>query len=114
MKRKITALFISLTLCLSLSAGIAATVSANEPGCAPSPWAQEDVLTAVMLRLVPAFLQCHYQDEMTRAEFAALAVLLYEVSKNDAVTERAEFSDTDDISVVYKRKDGNYGLIEPE
>ncbi len=22
-------------------------------------------------------------------------------------------ADTDDVSVVYKRKDGNYGLIEP-
>ncbi|HLS54281.1 MAG TPA: sigma 54 modulation/S30EA ribosomal C-terminal domain-containing protein, partial [Tissierellaceae bacterium] len=23
-------------------------------------------------------------------------------------------ADTDDINVIYKRKDGNYGLIEPE
>jgi len=64
----------------------------------PSLWAEQDVATAIELNLVPHNLQHSYQQTITRAEFAALAVRLYEAVNNE-ITGRRTFSDTNDINV---------------
>ena len=64
----------------------------------PADWAINQVNAAIGLGLVPQSMQTYYPRATTRAEFAALAVALYELEKG-TITERATFDDTDDISV---------------
>ncbi|MDR1691798.1 MAG: polysaccharide deacetylase family protein [Oscillospiraceae bacterium] len=71
----------------------------EQPSEQPSPWAAADVAAAIDAGLVPTALQEKYSAEITRAEFCALAVALYEGYKQQDITERAAFSDTDDINV---------------
>ena len=73
------------------------------PGTVPdldsaSDWAKDGLNTAISARLVPGNLQSSYKQATTRAEFAALAVTLYEMF-NGEITERETFSDTSDINV---------------
>jgi len=49
--------------------------------------------------LVPQNLQSNYQQPTTRAEFAALAVALYETINNREIAGRIAFNDTNDINV---------------
>ncbi len=65
----------------------------------PSGWAAEDVQRAVESGIVPENLQSAYTQATTRAEFCALAVELYESVMGEEITERATFTDTDDINV---------------
>ena len=65
----------------------------------PSGWAAEDVQRAVESGIVPENLQSAYTQATTRAEFCALAVGLYESVMGEEITERATFTDTDDINV---------------
>ena len=64
----------------------------------PSPWAAEYVNDAIDAGLVPQDLQSNYTQAITRAEFAALAVALYENLRGE-ITGRQTFVDTDDINV---------------
>ena len=64
----------------------------------PSSWAKAEVGEAIGLGLVPEALQSEYTRPITRAEFCSLGVALYERSSGE-ITERAEFSDTDDVNV---------------
>lgn len=66
----------------------------------PSAWAADDVARAVGSSLVPQSLQSGYTQATTRAEFCALAVQLYETVMGREITERASFTDTDDMSVA--------------
>jgi hypothetical protein len=65
---------------------------------APSAWATEQVNAAIGHGLVPQALQSAYTQATTRAEFAALAVYLYE-NQRGAITGRSEFADTTDVNV---------------
>ncbi len=65
----------------------------------PSDWAAEDVEEAEAIGIVPESLQGLYTQATTRAEFCALAVDLMETATGAPITERAEFSDTDDVNV---------------
>ena len=65
---------------------------------APSQWAQEAVDRAIEAELVPEALKADYTKPTTRAEFCALATLLYENIVGE-ITERKSFTDTDDIDV---------------
>ena len=65
----------------------------------PSSWAAEQVDAAIAAGLVPESLQSKYTQTATRAEFCALAVELYETAKGAEITERATFTDTDDVNV---------------
>ena len=67
-------------------------------GTNPSSWAQADVAAAINTGLVPQTLQSLYTQAMTRAEFCALVVTLYEMLRGDIVGRRT-FSDTNDINV---------------
>jgi len=70
-------------------------VSAND---LPSSWAASQVEEAIVKNLVPQNLRSNYTQPITRAEFCALAVVLYESVKGE-ITSRATFSDTNDINV---------------
>ena len=63
-----------------------------------SDWAKAGLSAAIEAGLVPENLQSSYKQATTRAEFAALAVTLYETLKGE-ITERMTFSDTDDVNV---------------
>ena len=68
-------------------------------GDAPSSWAAEQVNAAIAAGLVPSGLQGGYGQPITRAEFCALGVELYETVTGTEIAQRAQFSDTDDLNV---------------
>ena len=70
-----------------------------EPAEMPSSWAIPDVNSANDLDLVPAELNKSYGQAVTRAEFCALAVQLYEAVKGREVTGRMTFVDTSNVNV---------------
>ena len=65
----------------------------------PSAWAVSEVDAAIAATLVPQGLQSKYTQTVTRAEYCALAVALYEAVTGGEITERAQFSDTSDVNV---------------
>jgi CubicO group peptidase (beta-lactamase class C family) len=71
----------------------------NNPANDPSDWAQADVADAISTGLVPPGMQSAYREPTTRAEFAALAVTLYEKATGGEIAERVTFTDTDDENV---------------
>jgi len=74
----------------------------------PSSWAVEQVNAAIAAGLVPQNLQSAYTQVTTRAEFAALAVALYETVTGTEITGRMQFSDTSDVNV---QKMGYLGVV---
>jgi len=64
-----------------------------------STWAHDGISDAIALGLVPGNLQNHYTNNITRAEFTALAVLLYETATGREITGRVTFNDTTDVNV---------------
>ena len=78
-----------------------------------SEWASESITRAHSLGLIPTSLFAFptftdYTLPTTRAEFAALAVALYEVTTSREITGRMEFNDTSDINV---QKMGYLGVL---
>ena len=65
----------------------------------PSVWAESYVNTAIGDGLVPEVLQSRYTQNINRAEFAQLAVTLYEYITGEEITGRVEFNDTGDVNV---------------
>ena len=76
---------------------ISEPVSAQESD-SPSSWAEDRVNEAISKNLVPQTLRANYTQAITRAEFCALAVRLYESVKGE-IDGRITFLDTDDINV---------------
>jgi len=74
----------------------------------PSGWANGYISSAISAGLVPQNLQFSYAQATTRAEFAALAVALYETVRGYEIQQLANFNDTDDINV---RKMGALGVV---
>ena len=66
---------------------------------AASIWAHDGINNAFNAGLIPFALQSSYTQVTTRAEFAALAVYLYEAATRQEIMGRVEFNDTDDINV---------------
>ena len=64
-----------------------------------STWAHESITNAVTAGLVPQNLQSNYTNNITRAEFTALAVNLYETITGREIEGRITFADTTDINV---------------
>jgi len=75
----------------------------------PSSWAEEDVQRAITRGLVPYNLQSQYTRPITRLEFTALAVSLYETVTGREIAGRMEWSDTYDINA---QKMGYLGIVE--
>ena len=65
----------------------------------PSSWAAADINRAIAAGVMPVDFRGAYNQATTRAEFCALAVELYENVMGKEITERATFTDTDDINV---------------
>lgn len=67
-----------------------------------STWARAGIVSAVKDGLVPADLQDNYKDMITRSQFAALSVALYEAMSGETAPAPGEnpFSDTDDPVVL--------------
>jgi len=63
-----------------------------------SLWAVPYVNSAITIGIVPPALQNNYTQTITRAEFAAITVAVYENLMGE-ITGRYTFSDTDDINV---------------
>ena len=84
---------------LGALAVIAMFTFANVYAEAPSGWAYEVVNEAIEMGLVPESLQSDFTAAATRAEFAALAVALYESRKGE-IEGRAFFEDTDCVAVA--------------
>ena len=64
-----------------------------------SSWAHDSINSAYVVGLIPQALQSHYTQATTRAEFATLAVALYETATGREITERTQFNDTTDVNV---------------
>ena len=83
--------------------------AASAPNLATaSGWAHESITRAFDLGLIPQTMQDGYTDNITRSEFAALAVALYEAVAGREITGRMQFSDTSDINV---QKAGYLGVV---
>jgi len=86
-------------LCLAVAlAGAAPALASDEPD-EPSPWASGNVYEAIAAGIVPVELRSDYTQAITRAEFCALAVALYEAVTGSEIYGRMPFEDTDDESV---------------
>ena len=64
-----------------------------------SEWARDYIQRAVSMGIVPEAIQNNFTNNTTRAEFAALAVSLYENITGQAIIGRITFNDTDDVNV---------------
>ena len=94
-----------LMLCLIIIMTIAnIIVSAAD---VPSEWAVEQVNAAIEKNFVPQNLQSDYSQAITRAEFCAIVVALYE-NVRGAIAGHVTFVDTDDINV---QKAAYIGLV---
>jgi internalin A len=93
MIKKIGSIVMVLALCAGFPVSAAAADSER-----PSSWAVAQVNEAITEGLVPMSLQSGYTQAITRAEFCALAVALYEKLMGP-ITTRVTFSDTRDSNV---------------
>ena len=87
-------LSLAFALILTLSVFNIMALAADTPSDQPVG----EISKAIEAGLVPQSLQSDYAQPVTRAEFCALAVALYEKLKGD-ITERLTFTDTDDVNV---------------
>ena len=78
-----------------LSAANSLTVLAADT---PSTWAADQVNKAINAGIVPTSLRSDYIKPITRAEFCALAVAMYERIRGE-ITGRTKFNDTTDVNV---------------
>jgi len=102
--KKLTALVLSLVMV----ATILTTVSGDSYAYDTlSSWTTECVHRAIRLRLVPQNLQSNFNQPITRAEFTALAVYLYQMLDNE-ITGRTTFADTNDR---YVEKAAYIGIV---
>jgi len=74
-----------------------------------SEWAHDYITAAIAESIVPTAIQGNYTNITTRAEFAALAVALYETITGEEVTGRLQFNDTNDLNV---QKAGYLGVVQ--
>jgi len=89
----------ALAILVAFATFPAVSVSAALNLASASSWAQEYISDAVERGIVPTTLQQRYTQGITRVEFSALAVALYETVTGRVITERASFNDTTDLNV---------------
>ena len=92
MKKRIMSFALTLLMCLTL---LPVTAFAEDH---PSSWAEAEVNAAISVGIVPQSLQSNYTQTITRAEFCAIAVALYENIKGE-IAGRTKFNDTADVNV---------------
>jgi hypothetical protein len=76
---------------------------------AASSWARDYINTAFGNGIIPTSLQNNYRNNITRAEFCALAVELIETVTGRPITERQVFAD--DRGDINIRKIGGLGIV---
>jgi len=81
----------------------------NASSNAPSAWAKDAVDRAIRLGIIPSSLQSAYTRNITRAEFCAIAVSMYEYLSGTEIKERKTFDDTNDINV---QKLAGLGIVQ--
>ena len=97
-------------LCITPNPNLSGNNSTEPPTTEPpSNWAVGEVNAAITEGLIPLSLQSGYTNQITRAEYCALAVMLYEKYTGAEITERITFIDTDDINV---EKMAAVGVVE--
>ncbi|MBE6020978.1 MAG: S-layer homology domain-containing protein [Clostridiales bacterium] len=74
----------------------------------PSSWAEAEVNKAISNDYVPEQLQKGYTEAISRAEFCALATQFCETYTGKKISERMEFTDTNDVNV---QKMGAVGVV---
>lgn len=74
-------------------------VTPSDPANIPSSWAQNRVEQAIAAGIVPASLQGKYTQAITREEFCALGVALYETATGTTIAGRQKFQDTQNVNV---------------
>ena len=89
---------ITLVLCAGILFAVCGTAATAATNNKPSSWAENEVNTAIKANLVPAILQTDYIKSITRAEYCALAVKLYESIMGE-IRGRIYFTDTNDVNV---------------
>ena len=112
MKRTISLVLVLITVMLLVTISpVAATTESAPPfyGTDMSSWARGDISQARRLGLIPDELQNNYTSNITRAEFCALAVTLYEKITGTVITDRWTFKDTNDVNV---QKAAAVGIVE--
>jgi hypothetical protein len=73
-----------------------------------SSWAEPLVSRAIIVGLVPKSIQASYKKAITRAEFCALCVTLFEKATGSLISDFALYDDTIDINV---QKLGGLGVV---
>ena len=94
--RKVSKTALAIALCLVIFITNTGAISAADT---PSSWATDEVNAAISEGFVPQNLQSNYTQAITRAEFAELAVALYENVLKGEITGRKTFVDTNDVNV---------------
>jgi len=102
--KKLTALALSLVMVTTILTTVYGDSDAYDT---LSSWATECVHRAIGLNLVPQNLQSNFNQPITRAEFTALAVYLYQILGNE-ITGRTTFADTNDR---YVEKAAYIGIV---
>ena len=93
---KKTALILTLLLCLTLLSSPTALAEIGEP----SAWAIPFIERSSELELIPGSFYGRFSHSITRVEFCAIAVRIFEGVTACSITEYAEFYDTDDPDVA--------------
>jgi len=99
MKKRILSFVLAIVMILVLVPGAFATSNPWSQDDAPSQWAQGYVREAYNQNLVPSNLMGRFYHSITRSEFTALAVSLYETVTGTEITGRVTFTDTNDVNV---------------
>jgi len=100
MKKRILSFVLAIVLLVSIAPmALAATSNPWSQNDAPSQWAQSYVREAYNQNLVPSNLMGRFGQPITRAEFTALAVSLYETVRGTEINGRVYFVDTNDVNV---------------
>jgi len=111
----------TLTLALTLVFALGVLTIPAFASDTPSSWAVDDVNTAIDEGLIPTELQSAYKETITRSEFCALVVTMYEAVVSLRIAGRETFTDTRStdvrsaafVGVVEGYGDGRFGPDDP-
>ena len=97
--KRFTALLLLVALLIATVPMALAAANPWSENDAPTQWAQSYVREAYNQNLVPSNLMGRFGQPITRAEFTALGVALYQSTTGREITGRVTFADTNDVNV---------------
>jgi len=106
---------ISLLLIMSISINVNITY-ADTASDIPSSWAKAEIDEAIAAELLPVDLQSEYRSNITREEFSAVAVSLFEAlsGQKTAVHGENPFTDTENVQVRIANELGIVKGVSPD